>query len=193
MIWIVCHVEGSQADGFLSIWLQPSATSKRSSFFLHILLDWMSRGAKIDWVSISSNLDFSSLNQTLTGGSKSFCSSSYSHISTARRFRIRLIWCDPYLAVRNFSRRSLTSPFSVKFTLKPCRPGDLSQSFIVSTPHCMFNFRGVSFILAAFRSAFTSLKVNKNKHKFHNNFAKLRKVKKFLFRAQLISACNWVT
>lgn len=71
------------------------------------------------------------------GGSNSFCSSSYSHISTASRFRIRLIWCDPYLAVRNFSRRSLTSPFSVKLTRSPVRPGDRSQSFMVSTPHCM--------------------------------------------------------
>lgn len=71
------------------------------------------------------------------GGSNSFCSSSYSHISTASRFRIRLIWCDPYLAVRNFSRRSFTSPFSVKLTLSPVRPGDRSQSFMVSTPHCI--------------------------------------------------------
>lgn len=84
----------------------------------------------------------------LTGGSYNFCNSSYSHISTASLLRIRLIWCDPYLAVKNFSRRSLTSPFSVKLTLKPCRPGDRSQSFIVSTPHCILNFRG--FLLALF-------------------------------------------
>lgn len=71
------------------------------------------------------------------GGSNSFCSSSYSHISTASRFRIRLIWCEPYLAVRNFSRRSFTSPFSVKLTRSPVRPGDRSQSFMVSTPHCI--------------------------------------------------------
>uniref|UniRef100_A0A182MJM5 Uncharacterized protein n=1 Tax=Anopheles culicifacies TaxID=139723 RepID=A0A182MJM5_9DIPT len=73
----------------------------------------------------------------LTGGSNSFCSSSYSHISTASRFRIRLIWCEPYFAVRNFSRRSFTSPFSVKLTRSPVRPGERSQSFMVSTPHCM--------------------------------------------------------
>lgn len=71
------------------------------------------------------------------GGSYSFCSSSYSHISTASRFRMRLIWCEPYLAVRNFSRRSFTSPFSVKLTRSPVRPGDRSQSFMVSTPHCI--------------------------------------------------------
>lgn len=71
------------------------------------------------------------------GGSNSFCSSSYSHISTASRFRMRLIWCEPYFAVRNFSRRSFTSPFSLKLTLSPVRPGDRSQSFIVSTPHCI--------------------------------------------------------
>jgi hypothetical protein len=74
----------------------------------------------------------------LTGGSNSFCSSSYNHISTANRFLIKLIWCDPYLAVKNFSLLSLTSPFSVKLTRSPVRPGDRSQSFIVSTPHCIF-------------------------------------------------------
>lgn len=74
----------------------------------------------------------------LTGGSKSFCNSSYSHISTANRFRIKLIWCDPYLAVRNFSRRSFTaSPFSVKFTRKFVRFGDRSQSFIDCKLHCI--------------------------------------------------------
>lgn len=76
----------------------------------------------------------------LTGGSNSFCSSSYSHISTAKRFRIKLIWCEPYLAVRNFSRRSLTaSPFSLKFTRKFVRFGDRSQSLIDSNPHCILN------------------------------------------------------
>lgn len=74
---------------------------------------------------------------SLTGGSKSFCNSSYNHISTANRFLIKLIWCDPYLAVRNFSRRSLTSPLSLKFTLNPVRFGDRSQSFSVSTPQCI--------------------------------------------------------
>lgn len=74
----------------------------------------------------------------LTGGSNSFWSSSYSHISTAKRFRIKLIWCDPYLAVRNFSRRSLTaSPFSVKLTRRFVRLGDRSQSLSDSSPHCI--------------------------------------------------------
>lgn len=78
-------------------------------------------------------------NLLLTGGSKSFCSSSYNHISTAKRLRIRLIWCEPYLAVRNFSRRSFTSaPFSLKLTRRLVRFGDRSQSFICSRPHCIF-------------------------------------------------------
>lgn len=86
---------------------------------------------------------------TLTGGSNSFWSSSYNHISTAKRFRIKLIWCDPYFAVRNFSRRSLTaSPFSVKFTRKLVLLGDLSQSFSDCKLHCILLiswtlFRGI--------------------------------------------------
>lgn len=81
----------------------------------------------------------------LTGGSNSFWSSSYSHISTAKRFRIKLIWCDPYLAVRNFSRRSFTaSPFSVKFTRKFVRFGDRSQSLIDCKLHCI-SVNGCSF------------------------------------------------
>lgn len=94
------------------------------------------------WDLLMSSVSMSRISSISTsiasvGGSNSFCSSSYSHISTASRFRIRLIWCDPYLAVRNFSRRSFTSPFSVKLTLRPVRPGDRSQSFMVSTPHCI--------------------------------------------------------
>lgn len=94
------------------------------------------------WDLLMSSVSMSRISSISTsiasvGGSNSFCSSSYNHISTASRFRIRLIWCDPYLAVRNFSRRSFTSPFSVKLTRRPVRPGDRSQSFMVSTPHCI--------------------------------------------------------
>lgn len=94
------------------------------------------------WDLLMSSVSISRISSMSTsiasvGGSYSFCSSSYSHISTASRFRMRLIWCDPYLAVRNFSRRSFTSPFSVKLTRSPVRPGDRSQSFMVSTPHCI--------------------------------------------------------
>lgn len=94
------------------------------------------------WDLLMSSVSISRISSISTsiasvGGSYSFCSSSYSHISTASRFRMRLIWCEPYLAVRNFSRRSFTSPFSVKLTRSPVRPGDRSQSFMVSTPHCI--------------------------------------------------------
>lgn len=94
------------------------------------------------WDLLMSSVSISRISSMSTsiasvGGSYSFCSSSYSHISTASRFRMRLIWCEPYLAVRNFSRRSFTSPFSVKLTRSPVRPGDRSQSFMVSTPHCI--------------------------------------------------------
>lgn len=94
------------------------------------------------WDLLMSSVSMSRISSISTsiasvGGSYSFCSSSYSHISTASRFRMRLIWCEPYLAVRNFSRRSFTSPFSVKLTRSPVRPGDRSQSFMVSTPHCI--------------------------------------------------------
>lgn len=102
------------------------------------------------------------------------CNSSYNHISTASLFRMRLIWCDPYFAVKNFSRRSFTSPFSVKLTLRPCRPGDLSQSFIVSTPHCILNFRVFFFrlfhLLLRWVSFFTTLKVNKKNHAMSFHF-----------------------
>lgn len=95
------------------------------------------------WDLLMSSVSISRISSMSTsiasvGGSYSFCSSSYSHISTASRFRMRLIWCEPYLAVRNFSRRSFTSPFSVKLTRSPVRPGERSQSFMVSTPHCIF-------------------------------------------------------
>lgn len=94
------------------------------------------------WDLLMSSVSISRISSMSTsiasvGGSYSFCSSSYSHISTASRFRMRLIWCEPYLAVRNFSRRSFTSPFSVKLTRSPVRPGERSQSFMVSTPHCI--------------------------------------------------------
>lgn len=98
------------------------------------------------WDLLMSSVSMSRISSISTsiasvGGSNSFCSSSYSHISTASRFRMRLIWCEPYFAVRNFSRRSFTSPFSVKLTLSPVRPGDRSQSFMVSTPHCIVSLQ----------------------------------------------------
>lgn len=75
---------------------------------------------------------------TRTAVPNSFSSSSYIHISTANRLRIRAIWCAPYLAVRNFSRLSLTaSPFSLKLTRSAARFGDRSQSFIDVKPHCI--------------------------------------------------------
>lgn len=98
------------------------------------------------------------------GGSYSFCSSSYSHISTASRFRMRLIWCEPYLAVRNFSRRSFTSPFSVKLTRSPVRPGDLSQSFMVSTPHCIVAPSGARLLLVHLGGRF---RIGQSSEKFH--------------------------
>ena len=51
------------------------------------------------------------------------CSSSNIHISTARRLRIRAIWCEPYFAVKKRSRFSFTSPFSSE---KPTCRFDLS-------------------------------------------------------------------
>lgn len=112
------------------------------------------------WDLLMSSVSISRISSMSTsiasvGGSYSFCSSSYSHISTASRFRMRLIWCEPYLAVRNFSRRSFTSPFSVKLTRSPVRPGDRSQSFMVSTPHCI----AAAWFRSGFRAGQSSVKI----------------------------------
>lgn len=84
-------------------------TISNTVFLVAVHTAWGTNIANITWIFLI----------ILTATMHNSCIFSYSHNSTASRFRIKLIWCEPYLAVRNFSRRSLTLSFSVNFTRRP--------------------------------------------------------------------------